>query len=77
MTLRKLDQAQEYDFLGGSVAQRMSEIDARKKEMRETSAEFGSWYRTASDSEMISYFDRVKIFGEVAAMRWLRERGAL
>ena len=42
--------------------------------IQKDAAFFGAWLPSATDQELTSYFDRIKIFGEREAMRWIRDR---
>ena len=70
--LTLLDPAQTYDFLGQSPAERLAALQNQTARMQETIRWFGQWLPQAGDSELIAYIDRVKLYGEPAAIQWLR-----
>lgn len=70
--LALLDPAEAYDFLGQSPAERLAALQNQTAQMQETIRWFGQWLPQASDTELIAYIDRVKLYGEPAAIQWLR-----
>ena len=70
--LTLLDPPQTYDFLGQSPAERLAALQNQTTRMGETIRWFGQWLPQASDTELIAYIDRVKLYGEPAAIQWLR-----
>jgi tetratricopeptide (TPR) repeat protein len=70
--LALLDPAQTYDFLGQSPAERLAALQSQTARMQETIRWFGQWLPQAGDTELIAYIDRVKLYGEPAAIQWLR-----
>ena len=67
-----LDSARAYDFLGQSPAERLAALQNQTTRMEETIRWFGQWLPQAGDAELIAYIDRVKLYGEPAAIQWLR-----
>ena len=67
-----LEPARAYDFLGQSPAERLAALQNQTTRMEETIRWFGQWLPQASDTELIAYIDRVKLYGEPAAIQWLR-----
>ncbi|MEW6306385.1 MAG: hypothetical protein AB1705_23210 [Verrucomicrobiota bacterium] len=74
--LRQLTPDAPYSFLPGTPTERIAEIEARKKAIRDNIHVFNEWLPAATESEIINYFDRMKLFGESAAMAWLQNRRA-
>ena len=74
IVLNPLDPAKTYDFLQGTVTDRTAILDAQRAEIRESSQSVDQWMRNASETDLISYFDRFKLYGESAALKWLRGR---
>lgn len=70
--LALLDPAQAYDFLGQSPTAHLAALQNQTARMEETIRWFGQWLPQASDTELIAYIDRVKLYGEPAAIQWLR-----
>jgi hypothetical protein len=73
-TLTKLDGEREFDFLGGTVAQRINELKAEREQIRPITAGLQNWLLGASDTEVIAYFNRLNTYGELSAMKWLKQR---
>jgi hypothetical protein len=74
IVLKQLDPDQRYEFLQGSVNDYLSQLKARKDAARENSQHFEQWMRSANEAEIISYFDRLKLYGEIEAMKWMQQR---
>ena len=75
IALKSLNQTEPYDFLGGKTpAQRLDELKQQKVSFRELTATLQPSFYSLPEAEQNSYIDRVKIYGEVAAMRWLQQR---
>ncbi len=74
ITLGSLDQEKRYDFLQGSVTDYLTQLDQRRDAVRESTQFYEQWMRKASEQELISYFDRVKLYGEAEALKWMRQR---
>ena len=51
---------------------RLAEMDARQKSFQDMASSV-SWENLDS-AEAVAYFDRQKLYGELEALRWLRER---
>jgi hypothetical protein len=75
IALQPLNQNTSYDFLGGETpAQKLAELKQQKVALRELTQSFESIVPTMTEAETISYAERAKIYGEVAAMRWLQQQ---
>lgn len=73
--LKSLDPAAHYDFLGGqTIAQRLEGLRQQRQDVRALMQGFQSAFLGMSPDERVSYVERVKVYGEVPAMRWLQER---
>ena len=71
--LSQLEQNTAYDFLDGQTPAQMAEgLKQQKAEFRKLATDFGpaEMQMMMSDSETASYMQRMKIYGEVAAMKW-------
>jgi hypothetical protein len=76
MVLQALDQNLPYDFLGGETpAQRLAELKQQKASIRDF-AKNQNLVFTLSETDMANYWERVKIYGETEAMRWLQQQNA-
>ncbi len=77
VVLRAMDPDTSYDFLGGqTAAQRLEGLSQQRQEFRALMRDFHGAFLRMSPDEQVSYVERVKVYGEVAAMRWLQERAA-
>jgi len=77
IVLKSLEQNSAYDFLGGKTpAQRLEELKQQKLETRAQAEGFTAAFMKMNEQEMVSYVERVKVYGEVAAMRWLQQQNA-
>jgi hypothetical protein len=74
ISLQKMDGNAAPDYLGRSVQEELAANKVYREGIKEDVDFFGSWLPSATDQELISYFDRMKILGEQEAMRWIRER---
>jgi hypothetical protein len=70
--LKGLDPGGTYDFLAGPVNERLAELIKQEKRIRESSRFVDQWMRTASEAQLVSYFDRLKLYGEAGAISWAR-----
>ncbi len=74
ISLQRLDPASAPGFLSHSVQEELARNKDFRQEIRASVNVFTAWLPTAQDNELIIYFDRLKLFGERAAMNWLQER---
>lgn len=75
MTLKQLDPNTPYEFLAGKTpAQRSEELKRERESVREATKSFTAAYSTLTEAELVSFSDRVKIYGEAEAARWLQQR---
>jgi hypothetical protein len=66
------------DFLGGStVQQRFDEIAAFRQSVKTLTPQLNELMARGNETEIISYFDRMKLQGEYKAMLWLQNRNNL
>lgn len=72
--LAPLDQQKRYEFLQGTVPEYLAQLDQRRDAVRASTQFYEQWMRQASEQELISYFDRVKLYGEAEALKWMRQR---
>ena len=61
-------------FLNGTVQQRFDELQTFRQSVKDLTQGFEPWMANASEPELISYFDRMKLQGEYKALQWLRNR---
>lgn len=75
IVLQGLDQNTSYDFLGGETpAQRLAEIKQQKALIKDLTQNQAAVLGTMSEPEMVSYWERSKMYGELEAMRWLKQQ---
>lgn len=73
--LKNLDPNTAYESLGGKTpAERQAEIKLQKAEYRKLVPAFTEAHGVLSESEWISYSDRMKAYGELEGLRWLHQR---
>ena len=77
MVLKSLDPDVGYDFLGGqTTAQRLEGLRQQRQDLRALMQDFQGAFLGMSPDERVSFVERVKVYGEVPALRWLQERAA-
>jgi hypothetical protein len=70
--LQQLDQNTAYDFLGGKTAsQAVQEAKQQRKSISPLVQNYKAVQPYLTDSEMLGYQERVKIYGELPAMQWV------
>ena len=73
--LNQLNPNTGYDFLGGETpGQRLRELNQQKAALSQLGKSFEAIQPGLTDAEKVSFQQRVKIYGEVAAMRWLLQQ---
>lgn len=73
--LEGLEQSTAYESLGGKTpAERQAEMKQQKAEYRKLMPALSEAYNVLSESEWVSYSDRMKAHGELEALRWLQQR---
>jgi len=75
MMLEQLDPSTSYDFLGGETPnQRLQEIKQQTATLDQLDKSFSAFEPSLTDAERISFVERTRIYGEIAAMRWLLQQ---
>ncbi len=77
IVLNQLPPDSQPAFLNGTVQQRIDEMTAFRQNMRPLIADQAQMMNAASETDIISYFDRLKLQGEYKAMLWLQNRNRL
>jgi hypothetical protein len=81
--LERMDPASPYDNAGQTVKDRLAELARRRETYKEFQGpvdDSGRWssatevMEALSEQDRISFFDRIKVFGELEALRWARNR---
>jgi hypothetical protein len=76
--LGQLEPTHTYDALGKTVQQRQAELAQLQQELRSMAAEASQVLTTTlasgNEADGVNYFNRFKINGEYAAMKWFRDK---
>ena len=72
--LKPFDPASTPEFLGKPVQDRLDELEQQKAEIKKLAPLTSKYLPGASEAELITFFDRVKLQGELEALRWLNAR---
>lgn len=72
--LKTLPPEGQYDFVPGGIPRYLEQMNQHRAGLKESSRHFEDWMRQANDSEIMAYFDRMKMFGEAEALRWMESR---
>jgi len=74
-SLRQLDQNTACDFLGGKTPkERSDELKQQRASMRALMQERNDFFPKMTETERLSFIDRQRLYGELEAARWLRQR---
>lgn len=72
MALRGLDQDRHYEFLDDETpAAALKDLKTQRSEWSKTVKSFMALYPQFTDAELVSYQERMRLYGEIDAMRWL------
>lgn len=77
LALSSLPPDSQPDFLDGTVQQRMDELTAFRQNVKTLTPQIEEILAWGNETEIISYFDRMKLQGEYKAMLWLQNRNRL
>ncbi len=72
--LNGLDPAVSYDFLAQPAGERLAQLREQDRAIRASAQFYDQWIRSANDAQLVSYFDRMKLYGETAALQWARNQ---
>ena len=70
IVLNSLDPSSVYGDSGQTVQSQMDALSQRREAIRVLTRQVGKTLPAMSEPDLISYFDRMKIFGEQAAIQW-------
>jgi len=70
--LKGLDPNGAYDFLQQPIAERLGQLQSDRSAAVEESKWATDWLGTANEPQLVSYFDRMRLYGEAAALKWAR-----
>ncbi|MGB0578094.1 MAG: hypothetical protein ACPGVU_00200 [Limisphaerales bacterium] len=65
----------QYPFLNGTPTEAMAALDARRQLIRDAATGGGN-VANASPNDILAYFDRTKVHGELNALQWLANKQA-
>src|SRR5439155_20894311 len=71
MALSAMNPNDPYGSTGQTVNDRLDALVARRKSYQEMTRESSRILENMSDEDVAHYFDRVRLYGDVAAMRWV------
>jgi hypothetical protein len=75
MMFQQLDPNTSYDFLDGETpAQKLEELKQQKIALSQLDKSVQAIQPGLTDAEIVSFQERTRIYGEVAAMRWLLQQ---
>ena len=74
--LETLDPQRYYDWLGSNPADRIAQMEAQWLPIPDVYEDMDQWMIKAPDSDLIAFWDRMKIYGEEATYQWLKQRTA-
>jgi hypothetical protein len=77
IVLNQLPPDSQPSFLNGTVQQRLDDMTAIRQNIRSRTADLLPMMNTASENDIISYFNRMNLQGEYKAMLWLQNRNKL
>ncbi len=72
IALNKWPEGVDAPFLDRSVPEQRERNREIRANIREVSPVAGRWLPTASENEVIAYYDRLRMFGEWETLKWLR-----
>jgi hypothetical protein len=74
--LRGLDPNYVLGNSGLTAQQQIEALDQQRAAIREIARDSGQIMNSLSDADLANYFDRLKLFGEIAAVQWAKTRVA-
>jgi hypothetical protein len=75
LSLGQLPPDMPFDFLAGKTPkERIDELRQRSEELKSLAREFQSAFVDMTESERITFSEKVRVEGEVEAARWLLQR---
>ena len=77
ITISPLPLDSQPEFLNGTVQQRIDELTAFRQNVKSLVPQIEEMMARGNETEIISYFDRMKLQGEYKAMLWLQNRNRL
>jgi len=73
--LAAMDPTSPYDSSGTTVKGRLDELARKRETIKEVRGDGGIWVNQAlSEQDQLGFFERMKVSGELAALRWARNK---
>jgi hypothetical protein len=72
--LRSMDPAASFGDAGQTVQEQIDQLTERRAVIRSTAQQFDQLVPRMSERDLVSYFDRLKLFGDEAALRWVKSK---
>jgi hypothetical protein len=69
-----MDPASAYEASGQTVQARIDQIAGQRAARREIVQQTSGLWETMSETDLSTYFDRQKLFGEMEALKWALNR---
>ena len=70
--LTALDPNASYEFLSQPIGERLGQLQQERRAVVDGIQFYNDWLVTANEAQLVSYFDRMRLYGEAAALRWAR-----
>lgn len=74
--LNPLEPGKSYDSLQGTAQDKVSQLLSQREAAKADEKFIEQWLPTASETDLVNYLDRSKLYGERSAIDWLRQRQA-
>jgi hypothetical protein len=71
LALNAMDPSSPYGDSGQTVRDRLTQVAQQKAALKELVTQSEPFRQTLSDQDWIGFSDRLKIFGEEAALKWI------
>ena len=72
--LQAMDPASPFGSDGGTVKDELARIDREKAAIVELCTQLDDIYPKATSQDMLNFLDRARLFGDKAAMEWLKQK---
>lgn len=63
-------------FLSTTAQERLAQLQQQRQSIRDGAKLLDGWMTTATERDVMAYFDRMKLYGESGALAWLQNRMA-
>ncbi len=72
--LKAMDAGSPIDAEGTTAGTRLEQLSQRKSEMKDLVQATEQALHSATDAELMTYFERIKLSGDASASEWIRRR---